>query len=121
MKQKIDLAKEEREEKELKECTFAPKTLRTSEKRKLEDFLKDQQKHLEKKQENINRLAKDNQEKEEASIVSMPKINERSKVITGEKESPDKPVHERLYAKSKKAIAKQTKEVTFILIELLGS
>lgn len=97
--------KEELEEKELKECTFAPKTLRATEKRKLEDFLKDQQRHLERKQENISKMAKDNQEKEESSIVSLPHINERSKVLTETKEPLAQPVHERLYAKSKKPIA----------------
>ncbi len=105
-KKKKDLVKEELEEKAMKECTFAPKTLRKTEKRRLEDFLKDQQRYLEKKQENINKMAKDNQEKEEQSIASLPRINERSKVLTEvKKEQSAQPVHERLFAKSKKPIA----------------
>ncbi len=98
--------KEEQDERELKECTFVPKTLRPSEKRTLDDFLKDQQRHLERKQENINRIAKDNKDKEESSIVSMPKINERSKVLSEAKEQVSaQPVHERLFAMSKKPLA----------------
>ena len=113
IKKKRDLVKEELEEKEMRECTFAPKTLRKTEKRRLEDFLKDQQRHLEKKQENINKLVKDNQEKEELSIASLPKINEHSRIMTEvKKEQSSKPVHERLFAKSKKPITSNEDEQT---------
>eukprot|EP01022_Parablepharisma_sp_SALTPOND_P021433 TRINITY_DN4226_c0_g1_i3.p4 TRINITY_DN4226_c0_g1~~TRINITY_DN4226_c0_g1_i3.p4 ORF type:complete len:447 (+),score=84.11 TRINITY_DN4226_c0_g1_i3:10566-11906(+) len=105
VKKKKDLVKEELEEKEMKECTFAPKTLRKTEKRRLEDFLNDQKRYLEKRQENINKMAQDNKVKEEQSIVSLPRINERSKVLTEvKKEQTSQPVHERLFAKSKKPI-----------------
>lgn len=107
IKKKKELVKEELEEKAMKECTFAPKTLRKTEKRKLEDFLKDQQKYLDKRQETIKKMAKDSQEKEEQSIASLPKINERSKMLSNKtegKEQPAQPVHERLFAKSKKPL-----------------
>lgn len=97
--------KEEIEEKELKECTFAPKTLRQKEKRSLDDFLRDQQKHLERKQENINRLQKDNEAKEESLMVAQPLINEHSKILTEGKDREDgKKAYERLYEKSKKPL-----------------
>jgi len=105
LKKKKDAIKEELEEKAMKECSFAPKTTRKGEKRKLEDFLKDQKKYLDKKQENIAKMQKDSQEKEEQSIASLPRINEKSKVLTeNKKEETGAPVHERLYAKSKKPV-----------------
>jgi hypothetical protein len=97
------MARLEQEESKLRECTFAPKTLRGSDKRKLEDFLKDQQKHLDRKQENIARLTEDMKAKEESLIVLQPSINERSRVLH-EGKAEDAPVHERLYARSKKPL-----------------
>ena len=101
-KKKKEEVKEKMEEKELKECTFAPKTLRQTEKRSLEDFLRDQQRHLDRKQETINKIAKDNEIKEESLMILQPAINEKSKVLLESKEDESKPVYERLYAKSKK-------------------
>lgn len=107
-KTKIDAMREELEERELKECTFAPKTLRQKEKRTLDDFLKDQQKHLDKKQENINRLQKDNEIKEESLMISHPTINEYSKVLTESKDKDEaRPAYQRLYDKSKKPLPEQ--------------
>ncbi len=110
IKKKQDLVKEEREEKELKECTFAPRTLRPKERRTLDDFLKDQQKHLDRKKDDITKMAKDSQEKEEASLASLPKINEKSKVL--KKDQPDdKPAYERLFAMSKNPIGKSKRKI----------
>ena len=111
-KKKREMLEKEMEERALKECTFAPKTLRQTEKRKFEDFLKDQQHHLKKRQDEIIKMAKENDIKQDSAMLSQPKINEHSKLLTENKENVDVPVHERLYAKSKTtAKPKEEKEV----------
>lgn len=110
-KKKKEAVKEEMEERALKECTFAPKTLRQTEKRSLEEFLRDQQRHLDRKQETISKMAKDNEIKEESLMISQPAINERSKILLESKEDQSKPAYERLYEKSKKPMEKTEKPV----------
>ena len=100
-KTKVESMKTELEKKQMAECTFAPKLTTQKETRQLEDFLRDQEKHLEKHKETVRRIAQENQEKEEKSIVSLPKINDNSKSIGNQ---GGKPVHERLYSKAKKEI-----------------
>lgn len=104
-KTKVKQIKAQLEEKEMAECTFAPKLTKKTEKRKLEDFLKDQQKHLDKHKETVEKITQENMEKEEQEMVAHPRINEHSKVLTAGKSSrEEKPVHERLYSKNKKEI-----------------
>jgi len=102
-KTKVDQIKAELEKKEIEECTFAPKTLRKTEKRKLNDFLKDQRKHLDKQQETVKKLAKKKAEEEEKELITQPIINSYSKILAGGKNDKE-PVHERLFAKSKKEL-----------------
>jgi hypothetical protein len=101
IKTKADQIRAELEKREIEECTFAPKTLRKTEKRKLDDFLKDQRKHLDKHQETVKKLAKKRAEEEEKELVTQPMINSYSKVLA-EGKTDKEPVHERLFAKSKK-------------------
>jgi len=92
----------------MKECTFAPQVHSTKERRKFDEFIKDQKKYLEKKQENIAKLAKDNEEKEISELIGQPEINTYSKILVEQKEEKeDIPVHERLYKKSKKPIPEE--------------
>ena len=52
---KIEQLKKEREEKELSECTFAPQSFtKNKQRRRFDEFLQSQQKHLEKTQQKIN-------------------------------------------------------------------
>lgn len=110
---KQSLAREEREQEALRECTFAPMVHQSKEKRGLEEFLEDQRKHVDKKRESVNKMKKDNQEKEEMEVVAQPKINEKSRVMLSGKKGETLPVHERLYGKSKKV--NEEKEVNLTM------
>jgi len=61
---------------------------------------------LDKRQENINRIQKDNVEKEESEMISQPTINEHSKILIEGKQDMSKPTYERLYTQSKKQLEK---------------
>lgn len=101
---------QELDRKEQEECTFAPKTLRKTEKRKLDDFLNDQRKHVERHREMVKKLAEKKAQEEMKGIVMQPAINVRSRELAKGKTDKE-PVHERLFAKRKKEIAIPKPEV----------
>eukprot|EP00826_Nyctotherus_ovalis_P045895 TRINITY_DN5121_c0_g2_i1.p1 TRINITY_DN5121_c0_g2~~TRINITY_DN5121_c0_g2_i1.p1 ORF type:complete len:437 (-),score=138.64 TRINITY_DN5121_c0_g2_i1:2076-3386(-) len=103
-KAKVDHIRAELQKREVEECTFAPKTLRKTEKRKLDDFLKDQKKHLDRREETVKKLAQKRVEEEEKEMVTQPLINSHSKILA-EGVVDKEPVYERLFAKSKKEIS----------------
>lgn len=98
-KKRLEEIKEELEYKEMKECTFAPKISDKRKQRSLQKFLDAQQKHMEKRQENVQRMIKDIKEREEESITSLPKINGQPKLF-----EKTESVYERLFLRSKKAV-----------------
>jgi len=107
-RRKIDVMKEEIKLRELEECSFAPKILNQKEKRSLDDFLKDQQKHVDKKQENIAKLQKDKEIREQSLLVSHPAISEYSKLLAETKKKDEgKPVFQRLFEKRIKPIVEE--------------
>ena len=106
---KMEHIKEELEEKEMKECTFLPKTLRHKEKRRFNDFLQDQEKYIKKRKENLSKMIEDSKIKEEQSLVLVPKINDQSRTLTEIKN--EQPVHERLFSKSKKTSIKPEERI----------
>ena len=101
-KKKVEKAREEYAERQMKECSFAPKTLHNTERRNFQDFLHAQQQHLQKKQIDINKLIEDNKQKQEGELMGHPEINLKSRVLATTKQGPSAPVHERLFAISKK-------------------
>ena len=105
-KKKVERAREEDTERLMKECSFAPQTLRATQRRNLKGFLQAQQDHITKKQHNINRLVQDNKQREEEEVVGHPAINLKSRVLAATKQGPSNPipVHERLFAISKKQL-----------------
>lgn len=99
--------REQAEEQQMRECTFAPRTLRPAERRGFQEFLKDQQRHVERRREGIRRMAEESKAKEEQSVISVPRINEQSKVMSETKVS--QPVHERLFPKSRRMTVNEEK------------
>jgi len=95
-RQRMEQIRKELEEREMKECTFVPKSVRKSKKRSLEDFLASQQKYLNNRNEKIEKIKQEQKLQEEQAILPIPKINSSKTIIKKEV------VYERLFAGSKK-------------------
>jgi hypothetical protein len=83
VKRKKEILKEELKEKEVVECTFAPKIINKDpdEKRTLESFMADQNKFLTRKQQNIERIKSDQNKKLEKQVMN-PTINKVLNILT---------------------------------------
>jgi hypothetical protein len=101
-RRKMELIKQENENKELEECTFKPKlvTKPAGRRRKLDEFLHDQRKHEEDKAIKRNILL-EQESQVEAGAIHHPEINESSRKMLQKRADAGKPVHERLYGISK--------------------
>ncbi len=104
IKQKKGLIKEEAIGTELKECTFSPQTVRPVEQpRTLDEFLQDQSRFQQRKQDNIAKISEDGKEKVKEDVSQMPQIDENSAALASKKPR-DEPIFERLYSIAKKPI-----------------
>ncbi len=103
-------ARELKERQEMQECTFNPRTTTQGDRRKLDEFLKDQRMFEERKKENLTRLSSDTRSKIESSVVQRPRIDCRSKQLAERRQDSAAPVHERLFACSKKHLKVQTED-----------
>ena len=102
-RRKMELIKQENENKELEECTFKPNLISKNvggRRRKLDEFLADQRKHEEEKAIKRN-IILEQESQVEAGVVHHPAINETSRKMIAKRRNQGQPVHERLYGISK--------------------
>jgi len=110
VKQKKDILKEDLENNKMKECTFSPQIEKPTEHlRSVDEFLQDQNKFLQRKKDNIAKIAGDNKEKIKDSIPQHPKIDQNSEALLQAKPR-EGPVHERLYNLKRKEIPIEKEE-----------
>ena len=99
-RKKIELLAQEKQKKEMEECTFAPVTYsRPGQRRNLEKFLDDQRRHGEVKQMKKNMVLEE-ENREEGREVHHPVICPGTAKILAHKREEGS-VHERLYGISK--------------------
>ena len=104
VKQRKEVIKEDVIGAQLKECTFTPMTIQPVEKpRTLEEFLQDQSRFQQRRQDNIAKISEDSKEKAKDVVVSTPQIDENSVALVA-KQQRGQSIYERLYAISKKSI-----------------
>ncbi len=102
-RRKMELIKQENENKELEECTFKPKLVTKNtagRRRNLDQFLSDQRKHEEDKALKRN-IILEQESQVEAGVIHHPEINESSRKMLAKRRNQGQPVHERLYGISK--------------------
>ncbi len=91
------MEKKLKQEKELEECSFFPK-INEKERRPFEEFLENQQKHMERKEKFKEQQLKRKEEEETKRLKDPVAINYKFKA---KKEEIEKNVHERLFRKNK--------------------
>jgi hypothetical protein len=84
----------------MKECTFAPQIDKTDKQRTMNEFLEDENKFVQKVQDNVAKIAEENKVKEESKIANNPQIDENSRALIEQKRGSE-PIYEKLYAKRK--------------------
>ena len=101
-RRKMELIKQEKDQKEVEECTFAPQLFAKpyGQRRNFDQFLEDQRKHEENKALKRN-IILEHESQIEMGAVYHPEINETSRKMLANRKDADKPVHERLYGISK--------------------
>jgi len=109
IKKKKEIFKEEYNSDNMKECTFAPKTLNTDKTRTMQEFFEDQVKFQQKRQDNVAKIATENNLKIDQKFDPHPEIDENSRALIEQKRGAE-PIYQRLYAKSKKPVQEQSKE-----------
>jgi len=110
-RKKIELLEQERQKKEMEECTFKPMTYsRPGQRRNLEKFLDDQRRHEEVKQMKKNMILEE-ENRDEGREVHHPQICAGSAKILAQKDHDDAPVHERLYGISKEKMQKNIQQM----------
>ena len=101
-RRKMELIKQENENKEMENCTFKPQLVAKplKQRRNLEQFLEDQKRHEEDKALKRNMLL-EQESQVEAGAIHHPKINESSRKMLAKKRNNEQPAYERLYGISK--------------------
>ena len=95
-RRKAQVIAEEMNQKELEECTFHPETVsRQGQRRNLDQFLEDQQRHLDEKMIK-KRMREEERDKKDEGNAGAPQINELSRKMIAER-GAEGPVHNRLY------------------------
>ena len=105
--EKLKYAQAKKEEDELKDCTFEPDTYQSRKAdpninttRELDEFLGDQQRFLENKEEKVKKWKMDNTLKEVEELSLQPKLDDLSRQIVDMMDDrKGQKTHERLYKK----------------------
>lgn len=102
--------KEDMDTVQMKECTFAPQIVRPNDRpRSLEEFLQDQSKFQQKRNDTIAKISSDNKDKVEGSVSLRPQIDGNSAAMAQQKPR-NEPIFERLFEISKKPLNERIKK-----------